>query len=111
MSIAQVEELQVAIESLPYQEYIRLMQWFSERDWKKWDRQIEADSESGKLDFLIEETLKGVIIELAQERRDLFFEMILEAIEEIGLANAIREGRQNEFVSEESVIAILEGQA
>ena len=111
MSIAQVEELQVAIESLPYQEYIRLMQWFSERDWKKWDRQIEADSESGKLDFLIEETLKGVIIELAQERRDLFFEMILEAIEEIGLANAIHEGRQNEFVSEESVIAILEGQA
>ena len=24
---------------------------------EKWDRQIEADSESGKLDFLIEETL------------------------------------------------------
>jgi hypothetical protein len=57
MSIAQVEEIQVAIESLPYQEYIRLMQWFSERDWEKWDRQIEADSESGKLDFLIEEAL------------------------------------------------------
>ena len=57
MSIARVEEIQVAIESLPYQEYIRLMQWFSERDWEKWDRQIEADSESGKLDFLIEEAL------------------------------------------------------
>jgi hypothetical protein len=57
------------------------------------------------------ELLKEVIIELAQERRDLFFEIILEAIEEIGLANAIREGRQNEFVSEESIVAILEGQA
>ena len=57
MSIAQVEEIQVAIESLPYQEYIRLRQWFSERDWEKWDRQIQADSESGKLDFLIEEAL------------------------------------------------------
>jgi len=57
------------------------------------------------------ELLKEVIIELAQERRDLFFEIILEAIEEIGLANAIRQGRQNEFVSEESIIAILEGQA
>ena len=57
------------------------------------------------------ELLKEVIIELAQERRDLFFEIILEAFEEIGLANAIREGRQNEFVSEESVAAILEGQA
>ena len=57
MNIAQVEEIQVAIESLPYQEYIRLRQWFSERDWGKWDRQIEADSESRKLDFLIEEAL------------------------------------------------------
>ena len=111
MSIARVEEIQVAIESLPYQEYIRLRQWFSERDWEKRDRQIEADSESGKLDFSIEETLKGVIIELAQERRDLFLEMIVEAIEEIGLANAIREGRQDEYVSEESIAAILEGRA
>ena len=57
MSIARVEEIQVAIESLPYQEYVRLRQWLSERDWAKWDRQIEADSESGKLDFLIEEAL------------------------------------------------------
>jgi len=57
------------------------------------------------------ELLKEVIIELAQERRDLFFEIILEAFEEIGLANAIQEGRQNEFVSEESIAAILEGQA
>lgn len=57
------------------------------------------------------ELLKEVIIELAQERRDLLFEIILEAFEEIGLANAIREGRQNEFVSEESIVAILEGQA
>ena len=57
MSIARVEEIQVAIESLPYQDYIHLRQWLSERDWGNWDRQIEADSESGKLDFLIEEAL------------------------------------------------------
>jgi len=68
MSSARLEEIQVAIESLPYEEYIRLRQWFSERDWEKWDRQIEADSESGKLDFLIEEALnekaKGTLKEL-----------------------------------------------
>lgn len=68
MSIARVEEIQVAIESLPYQEYVRLRQWFSERDWEKWDKQIEADSASGKLDFLIEEALnekaKGILREL-----------------------------------------------
>ena len=38
-------------------------------------------------------------MELMEERRALFLDVILEAIEEIGLANAIREGRQNEFVS------------
>ena len=68
MNIAQVEEIQVAIESLPHREYIRLRQWFSERDWEKWDRQIEADSESGKLDFLIDEALdekaKGILRKL-----------------------------------------------
>jgi hypothetical protein len=68
MNSARLEEIQVAIESLPHEEYIRLRQWFSERDWEKWDRQIEADSESGKLDFLIEEALtekaKGSLKEL-----------------------------------------------
>ena len=57
------------------------------------------------------ELLKEVLIELMEEKRDLFFEVMLEAIEEIGLANAIREGRQNEFVSEEQILAILRGQA
>ena len=40
----------------------------SESDWENWDRQIEADSESGKLDFLIAEVLeakeKGTLKEL-----------------------------------------------
>jgi hypothetical protein len=55
--------------------------------------------------------LKDVLIELLEEERDLFFEVMLEAIEEIGLANAILEGRQNEFVSEEQILAILRGRA
>jgi hypothetical protein len=55
--------------------------------------------------------LKEVLTELLEEERDLFFEVMLEAIEEIGLANAIREGRQNEFVSEEQILAILRGRA
>jgi hypothetical protein len=31
----------------------------------------------------------------------------VEAIEEVGLANAIQEGRKDEFVSEEQILAIL----
>jgi hypothetical protein len=63
-----VQEIQSAIESLPQAEYVRLRQWFSERDWERWDKQIEADSEAGKLDFLIKEALdekaKGRLKEL-----------------------------------------------
>jgi hypothetical protein len=29
----------------------------SEKDWERWDKEIEADSEAGKLDFLIREAL------------------------------------------------------
>jgi hypothetical protein len=52
-----VEEIQTEIESLSEEEYACLRIWFSERDWEKWDKQIEMDSESGKLDFLIKESL------------------------------------------------------
>lgn len=55
--MSKVEEIEAAIESLSAEEYVRLRKWFSEKDWEKWDRQIEADSEAGKLDFLIREAL------------------------------------------------------
>jgi hypothetical protein len=34
-----------------------LRESFPERDWEQWGKQIEADSEAGKLDFLINEAL------------------------------------------------------
>ena len=42
-----------------------------------------------------------------EERRELLFEVMPEAIEEVGLANAIQEGRQGELVSEDQVLTIL----
>jgi hypothetical protein len=30
-----------------------------EKDWEKWDRQIEEDSKAGKLDFLVKEALEA----------------------------------------------------
>ncbi len=53
--MTKVQEIQAAIQSLPREEYVRLRQWFSERDWEQWDQQIEADSAAGKLDFLLKE--------------------------------------------------------
>jgi len=59
-----VEEILSLIESLPKEEFGRLRDWFYERDWERWDRQIEEDSESGKLDFLA----KGALDEKAGGR-------------------------------------------
>ncbi len=50
-----VHEIQKAIEALPPRDYTRLRQWFLKRDWQQWDKQIEADSDAGRLDFLIKE--------------------------------------------------------
>lgn len=53
--MSKVDEIRVAIEALPNEDYSQLRHWFLEKDWQEWDRQIEADSKSGKLDFLIKE--------------------------------------------------------
>lgn len=53
--MTRLEELELAIESLPEKEYSQFRRWFLERDWERWDREIEADSTSGKLKFLVEE--------------------------------------------------------
>ena len=53
--MTKVGELKAVIEALPEREFGQLRRWFTEKDWEKWDRQIETDSESGKLDFLVRE--------------------------------------------------------
>lgn len=55
------------------------------------------------------EMLTEVLIDLIKTRKELFAEIFRDALEEVGLANAIVEGRQNEFVSEETIFTILDG--
>jgi hypothetical protein len=50
-----VEEIEVAINNLPPEEYRRLSQWFRELDQRRWDEQLDRDSAAGKLDFLFDE--------------------------------------------------------
>ena len=47
-----------AVASLPVDEYRQFREWFLERDWVQWDKQIQADSQSGKLDFLVKEAME-----------------------------------------------------
>lgn len=56
--MSRVQAIKEAIESLPDEEYSEIRQWFSEKDWQKWDSQIETDVVSGNLDFLVREALE-----------------------------------------------------
>lgn len=51
------EQLQIEIEALPENDFARLRKWFIDRDWERWDRQLETDVATGKLDFLPEEAM------------------------------------------------------
>ena len=53
--MVRIEALKEAIEALPEDDYVQLRQWFSEKDWLSWDRQIKKDSATRKLDFLVSE--------------------------------------------------------
>jgi hypothetical protein len=54
MSISEIEQ---AVQQLPPDELARFRQWFAEFDAEQWDRQIERDASSGKLDALAKEAL------------------------------------------------------
>lgn len=52
--------------------------------------------------------LKTAILEVFQERRDLFHELVVDALEDIAMIKAIDEDKDSEFVSREAIFAILE---
>ena len=54
-----IAKIQEEILSLSETDYRQLKQWFNDLEWETWDRQIEADSNAGKLDFLIDEALEA----------------------------------------------------
>lgn len=63
-----VEKIQSEIESLSYPDFKQILQWINEKDWQDWDKKLEEDIDSGKLDFLVEEALsakkKGLLRDL-----------------------------------------------
>jgi hypothetical protein len=71
--MSKIEELKNEIEQLPKEEFTELCRWLSDRDWASWDNESAADSEAGKLDFLVREALdataKGKIQEPVKHRK------------------------------------------
>lgn len=54
MGMTKVELFEAEIRKLSAEEFAELREWLLERDWEVWDRQIESDGDSGKLDKLFE---------------------------------------------------------
>ena len=51
--------------------------------------------------------LKSAIVEVLEERGDLIQELLVDALEDIGLANAISEGDGTANVSREGILEII----
>jgi len=58
--MSSVAEIEHAIAQLSPAEFGELERWFQAEIDRKWDRQIEADSASGALDFLLKEVEEDV---------------------------------------------------
>ena len=67
-AMSKIDALKAEIESLPSEEVAEIFRWLSEKDWEVWDKEIAADSDAGKLDFLTrearEEKGKGTLRDL-----------------------------------------------
>jgi hypothetical protein len=53
------------------------------------------------------ELVTEALIKIIRQKRELFYDIMLEALEDTALANAIAEGRKDNFVSEEKILEIL----
>ncbi|NJK92384.1 MAG: hypothetical protein HC904_11430 [Blastochloris sp.] len=62
--MSSIKEIETAIEELPTDERWELFQRLHDRLWEDWDRQIEDDYKSGRLDKL----LSGVDSDIAAGR-------------------------------------------
>jgi hypothetical protein len=58
--MSSIAEIERAVASLPREEFSKFARWFDEQRNLKWDQQIEADSNSGALNFLRDELREDI---------------------------------------------------
>jgi len=68
---------------------------------------MQAVIDEGRL----KEILKMALIEVFDERKSLFYELMTEAMEDMALVRAIKEGENTKSISRVEVFSILEGKA
>ena len=62
-----IESIEKAVASLPPTDLAKFRRWFAEYDATAWDKQIEQDTASGKIDGLAAEALADYRAGAAQE--------------------------------------------
>ncbi|MFI0845425.1 hypothetical protein [Mesorhizobium sp. IMUNJ 23232] len=53
--MTKLEQIENSVSALSDEELKSFAEWFAELRWQRWDRQIEADAEAGRLDKFIAE--------------------------------------------------------
>lgn len=57
--MTRVEAIEREVEKLSPEEFTELRDWILERDWERWDWQIERDATEGRLEPLFERALEA----------------------------------------------------
>lgn len=58
--VSTVQEIEAAIEKLPRDQFLALVDRLRARHADEWDRQIAEDAKAGRLDFLVEEAKQDI---------------------------------------------------
>jgi len=56
--MSKIEKIEQEVQALSPEELSQFRTWFLEYDWAAWDRQIERDSQTGRLDDLAARALR-----------------------------------------------------
>ena len=55
-----IQEIEQAVSQLPRADFAKFERWFKDERNRMWDKQIETDSKSGALDYLLREVEEDV---------------------------------------------------
>ena len=62
-------------------------------------------------DGKLKQLLKEALIEAIEEKKNVFYDLIVDAVEDIAMVRAIQEGENTETISKQEIFNILEDQA
>jgi len=55
----------------------------------------------------IKDMLEEVFVKMMREQKGAFYDIVMEALEDIALGNAIQQGRRNRFIFKRRILAAL----